>query len=124
MAFREPDKNGKIYAPGWFLANNEECTRLTQTIDSTDGRVVTVGTGKYLPMGSIWPANGATAKGIVYEDVDVTEGNMPGSVVMQGKVYENRLPETVNADAKTALQALGFVFLTEGGVTRPNYEGD
>ena len=124
MAFREPDKNGKVYAPGWFLADNEGCTRLTQTIDSTDERVVTVGTGKYLPMGSIWPANGATAKGIVYEDVDVTEGNMPGSVVMQGKVYENRLPETVNADAKTALQALGFVFLTEGTVTRPDYEGD
>lgn len=124
MAFREPDKNGKIYAPGWFLADNEGCTRLTQNIDFTDARVVTVGTGKYLPMGSIWPANGATAKGIVYEDVDVTEGNMPGSVVMQGKVYENRLPETVNADAKTALQALGFVFLTEGTVTRPDYEGD
>lgn len=124
MAFREPDKNGKIYAPGWFLADNEGCTRLTQTIDSTDARVVTVGTGKYLPMGSIWPANGSTAKGIVYEDVDVTEGNMPGSVVMQGKVYENRLPETVNSNAKTALQALGFVFLTEGEVTRPDYEGD
>lgn len=177
MAFREPDKNGKIYAPGWFLADNEGCTRLTQTIDSTDERVVTVGAGKYLPMGSIWPANGSTAKGIVYEDVDVTEGNMPGSVVMQGKVYENRLPEAVDtyssatvptggnpkelglyersgtspnyvytlttdttaaenktyysydgkniaSAAKTALQALGFVFLTEGTVTRPDYEGD
>lgn len=124
MAFREPDKNGKIYAPGWFLANNEECTRLTQTIDSTDERVVTVGAGKYLPMGTVWPSNNSSAKGIVYEDVDVTEGNMPGSVVMKGVVYENRLPAAIDSNAKTALIALGFVFLTEGTVTRPDYEGD
>lgn len=121
MAFREPDKNGKIYAPGWFLADNEGCTRLTQTIDSTDERVVTVGTGKYLPMGTIWPSNNSSAKGIVYEDVDVTEGNMPGSVVMKGVVYENRLPAAIDSNAKTALIARGFVFISsDGSVTRPD----
>lgn len=112
---------GKVYAPGYFLAQNENCTRLTFEADASNAQVVTDGLGKYIPMGTIWPANGATAKGIVYEDVDVSEGNMPGSLVTRGVVYANRLPDTLDSDAQSALEALGFVFLTEGTVTRPDY---
>ncbi len=57
--------------------------------------------------------------GIVYQDVDVTSGDMPGSVVMSGKVYEDRLPVTLEAAAKTALIAKGFVFMTSPAITRP-----
>lgn len=113
---------GKVYAPGYFLANNEACTRLTFEADASNAQAVTDGLGKYIPMGTIWPANGATATGIVYEDVDVSEGNMPGSLVTKGTVYTNRLPATLAAAAKTALEAKGFVFLTEGSVTRPEFE--
>ena len=119
MAFIEPVKSGVSYAPGYFLANNEKCTRLTREIPGTGDFVKEANGGKYVPMGTIFPANGATAEGIVYEDVDVTAGNMPGSVVTTGVVYENRLPETLDNAAKTALEAKGFVFLTEGAVTRP-----
>ena len=112
-------ETGKVYAPGYFLANNEECTRITFEADASNAQVVTVGTAKYVPMGTVWPANGATAVGIVYEDVDVSEGNMPGSLVTAGVVYENRLPATLASAAKTALAGLGFKFLTEGEVTRP-----
>lgn len=112
---------GKVYAPGYFLANNEDCTRITFEADASNAQAVTVGTAKYIKMGTIWPANGATAKGIVYEDVDVSEGNMPGSLVTRGVVYENRLPVELAQAAKTALVALGFQFLTEGTVTRPDF---
>lgn len=165
---------GKVYAPGYFLANNEDCTRITFEADASNAQAVTDGTAKYIKMGTIWPAAGSTAKGIVYEDVDVSEGNMPGSLVTAGVVYENRLPGAVDtyssatvpsggnpkelglyersgsspnyvytlttdttvasgktyysydgkkiaSAAKTALQALGFVFLTEGTVTRPDF---
>lgn len=115
---------GKVYAPGYFLADNEKCTRLTFEADASNAQVVTDGAAKYIPMGTIWPANGATAKGIVYEDVDVSEGNMPGSLVTRGVVYANRLPDVLDADAQTALEALGFTFLTEGTVTRPDYDDD
>ena len=115
---------GKVYAPGYFLADNEKCTRLTFEADASNAQVITEGLGKYIPMGTIWPANGATAKGIVYEDVDVSEGNMPGSLVTRGVVYANRLPDTLNANAQSALEALGFTFLTEGTVTRPDYDDD
>ena len=85
---------GKTYAPGYFLANNEDCTRLTFEADASNAAAKVEGEGKYIPMGTIWPSNDSQAIGIVYEDVDVSEGNMPGSVVTKGVVYEDRLPIT------------------------------
>lgn len=86
--------SGKVYAPGYFLANNENCMRLTKELASNSALVVEENGGKYIPMGTAYPSNDGNAVGIVYEDVDVSEGNMPGSVVMQGIVYENRLAIT------------------------------
>ncbi len=124
MSFIEPVKNGKTYAPGYFLANNEECTRLTQEISASDDRVVTVGTGKYLPMGVVWPSYDANAVGILYESIDVTAGNMPGSVVMEGTVYENRLAEA--ADSYSSVSPVGTEDPSEEGWyersgSSPNY---
>ncbi len=55
----------------------------------------------------------------MYEDVDVTSGNMPGSVVLRGTVYTDRLPVEIASAAKTALEGKGFRFVTEPTVTRP-----
>lgn len=110
---------GKAYAPGYFLAS-EECRRITYTADAENAAVKTAENGgKYLPMGTVYPANDGTAKGIIYEDVDVTSGDMPASLVVEGTVYENRLPVAVESAAKTALEALGIKFVTEPTVTRP-----
>lgn len=119
MSFIADGTSGKVYAPGYFLAH-EECERKTRTIPQS--LATTVGETKYVKMGTIFPANGATAEGIVYEDVDVTTGNMPGSVVLSGVVYLNRLPVAPVEAAKTALEAKGFTFITtEPAVTRPNW---
>ena len=84
---------GQAYAPGWFLADNEDCTRLTRQISAEDG-VEGANGGKYVKMGTAYPSNDGNAIGIVYEDVDVSTGDMPGSVVTKGVVYEDRLPVT------------------------------
>ena len=89
----EKAATGQAYAPGWFLADNEDCTRLTRQISAEDG-VEGANGGKYVPMGTAYPSNDGEAEGIVYEDVDVTTGDMPGSVVTKGVVYEDRLPVT------------------------------
>ena len=109
-------KTGIGYAPGWFLADNEHCTRETRTIPANHAEVVTAANGgKYVPMGAY-----VTGAGIVYEDVDVTTGDMPGSVVTAGTVYEDRVGAAAKA-AKTALQGLGFKFITSApAVTRPD----
>lgn len=122
MAFIYPDKTGTVYAPGWFLAR-EECERKTQQIAQNHAQVVTSADGtKHVPMGAFWPANNSsTVKGIVYEDVDVTAGAMPGSVVMSGVVYTDRLPASPGSGVQSALEALGFKFIaTSPTVTRPS----
>ncbi len=120
MSFvQTPAISGKAYAPGWFLADAENCERRTKTIAAT-GAADGENGGKYVPMGTIYPSNDANAIGIVYEDVDVTTGDMPGSVVLSGTVYEDRLADTVSENAKTALTALGFKFIAEApAVSRP-----
>lgn len=122
MSFIANEETSKVYAPGWFLAYDDEgCVRETRQISQTGATTEANGT-KYVKMGTIYPANDATAVGIVYEDVDVTTGNMPGSVVTKGVVYADRLPVAVASAAKTALEGLGFKFIaTSPAVTRPNW---
>ncbi len=72
---------------------------------------------KIVPAGAIVPANGSTAKGVLYEDIDVTEGAYPGSIVTEGVIFEDMLPTAAVSDAKTALT--GIVFKTGPSVMRP-----
>lgn len=128
MPFIQTD-NGKGYLAGYFLSH-EECVRKTMQMTATASYVTTTTDGrKYVKAGTIYPANDNTAIGIVYEDVDVTTGNMPGSVVLSGRVYTNRLPVaptddetsggTTTAGSKSTLESKGFIFETEPTVTRP-----
>lgn len=112
------NNTGAAYAPGWFLAADELVERKTRQMEQ-DGASVAENGGKYVPMGTVWPANDGTAEGIVYEHVDVTTGPMPGSVVTKGTVYKDRLPAELNGEAQTALEGKGFVFIEAPKVTRP-----
>lgn len=117
MSFIGEKHEGVVYAPGYFLAH-EECTRETRQIPQTMATTAANG-AKYVPMGTVYPSNDGNAVGIVYEDVDVTTGNMPGSVVTKGTVIEGRLAQSLETTAKTALEGKGFTFVTEPTVTRP-----
>lgn len=124
MSFIKNDASAKVYAPGYFLAH-EECVRETRQI-SAEGATTTNEGGKYVPMGTLYSVttgegSGAVTDyvGFVYEDVDVTNGDMPGSVVTKGVVYEDRLPAKLTSAEKTALVAKGFKFVTAPTVTRP-----
>lgn len=119
MSFIMNDHQGVTYAPGWFLVNNEDCSRFTKTIPQSLATTAADGS-KYVKMGTVFPSNDANAIGIVYEDVDVTSGSMPGSVVTKGEVYKDRLAGTLAQTAQTALEAKGFIFVnTSPTVTRP-----
>lgn len=92
MSFIGAVEQGKTYAPGFFLAH-EECVRETREIPQA-GAITADNGGKYVAMGTAFPSNDGNAIGIVYEDVDVTTGNMPGSVVTKGVIIEDRLAIT------------------------------
>lgn len=74
--------------------------------------------GKYktVKAGTPFPSNDANAIGFVFEDIDVTDGNMPGSVMVAGRVLADRL--TVASAAKTALSNKGIVFVDAPEITR------
>lgn len=121
MSFNQ-NKTGYGYAPGWFLAE-EDCSRETRTIAQDHAQVVTVGTTKHVPMGAFYPSNNSSyVEGIVYEDVDVTTGAMPGSVVTKGVVYLDRLPASPESGVQSALEGKGFKFYSTAPATlRPNF---
>lgn len=68
--------------------------------------------GKYkiAAAGTVFPANDATAEGILFEDVNVTNGDKVGSIITSGHVLSEYLPVSPSAEAKTALNAKGIYF--------------
>lgn len=107
MSFIDAVSKGVSYAPGFFLVNNEDCSRETKQIAQNSALVVSTDEGgKYVPMGTAYPTNDGKAIGILYEDVDVTVGDMPGSVVTKGEVYEDRLAITGAAYDSVTLKDL------------------
>ena len=120
MSFILNDPLNTKYQPGWFLAS-ADCRRETVQVAQNHSQVVTKADGsKYVPAGAVIPANGSTAKGILYEDVDVTSGDMPGSLVTEGVVYEDRLPASVQSAAKNVLTGIKFI-ANAPVITRPDF---
>lgn len=76
-----------------------------------EGRIIIEG-------GTVYPSNDGDAVGIVFEDVDVTDGNFAGSLIVAGYIYENRLPDDVEDTAKAVLNAKGLYFEDAPSVTR------
>lgn len=116
MSFNQ-NVNGRGYAPGWILAE-ADCSRETAEISASHAQAVTIGDKKIVPMGAVIPSNNSAAKGILYEDVEVTTGDMPGSIITRGKIYGDRLPADLDSDAASALTGITVVTAAPT-VTRP-----
>lgn len=66
--------------------------------------------GRYIvEAGTIYPANDATAIGVVMQDYDVTDGDENMAVIIHGFVLETKLPVAPSDLAKTALPMVKFV---------------
>lgn len=109
--------NGTAFDAGWFLVDDEACLRETADIAANHAQKVTRDGRVIVPMGAVIPANDATAKGILYEDIDVTEGAAPGSIVTRGVIYGDRLPAALAQAAATALTEIKVT--TSPAVIRP-----
>lgn len=116
MSFNQ-NTNGRGYAPGYFLAS-ADCKRETVEVSATHAQAVTIGAHKIVPAGAVIPSNDGNAKGILYEDVEVTTGNMPGSLVTEGAVYEDKLPAAIESSAEAVLTGIK-VITTSPAVVRP-----
>lgn len=61
-----------------------------------------------VPAGTIFPANDGTAIGIIYNDVDVSTGDQPCSVIVEGYILKDRLPEAPSPEAVAAMKEIKF----------------
>lgn len=89
-----------------FLAS-ADVTSFTEQISDAGVRADENGR-KIVKAGTVWPANDETAKGIVYTDVDVSEGPQPGAVLYEAWIIEERLPEPIDEAAKPELKGIKY----------------
>lgn len=59
-------------------------------------------------------------KGLLFEDIDITDGARIGSLMIGGYYIDAKLPSSVAANA-TALEAQGLHAIVEGDVERPDF---
>ena len=76
---------------------SEHFKAFTETIPQAMG--TDVNGRKIVRMGTVFPANDVTAKGLVLTDIDVTDGDAVGSVMIEGVVYKERLPVAIAGTA-------------------------
>lgn len=97
-------------SPKNFLES--EVGLIQKTMMGEQSKAETVGDKKIIKAGSVFPANQTGAKGIVFEDVDMTDDEKrPISVIVAGRIFKNRLPVSPETTAEKELEALGIVFL-------------
>lgn len=114
MSFISNEK-GRGFNAGYFLESEVGVVRKTATIEATKG--VAVGDRKIVPAGTV-----IESKGIVYEDVDVTTGDMPGSLVVAGRVYKDRLPTESKEKVDALKETLDIIVIDSvPTVTRPQF---
>lgn len=103
---------------GTFRPNflESEIGLVTKTYEIPDSMGVTDGTRKIVPAGTPYPSNDANAIGIVFDNVDVTYGAKAGSIMVAGRVLEDRL--TVATAAKNALVSAGIKFIDGPDISR------
>lgn len=121
MSFIAEPITGTTFEAGFFLVDDEGCLRLTKTIAADHAQKVVRNGRTIVPAGAVIPANGSTAVGLLYEDIDVTEGAAPGSVVVEGTVYGDRLPAALESAAASALTRIKV--LTSPSIVRPTVFG-
>ena len=66
---------------------------------------------KIVKAGTPFPADNATCKGYLLHDVDVTQGDAPGTYIFEGSIDKKKLTEAgvnVSAEAKAATPRVTF----------------
>lgn len=92
-----------------ILAIPDHYVCVAHTFLKNDAAATTVDGRKIIKAGTIYPANDATAKGVVFSDMDVTDGDMTGSILIHGFVKSAALPAVPAAAAITALKQVTFL---------------
>lgn len=93
-----------------ILAMPDHYVAIARKIEKDSALAVAEEGRKIVKAGTIFPANDATAIGVILNDYDVTDGDQMAAVVIHGFVLEAKLPaapaEAVNLPQITFVKAL------------------
>ena len=64
---------------------------------------------KIVKSGTVYPSNDENAIGIVFNDVDVTNGDEMASILVAGIILEERLPEEISNEAFQSLKLIDVI---------------
>lgn len=90
---------------------------VAHTFSQNDAAAVTVDGRKIIKAGTIYPANDQTAIGVVFSDMDVTDGDRTGTIIIHGFIKKAALPANPSANAIAALNMIKFLPLSPVEVT-------
>lgn len=91
-----------------ILLTPDHMVSLAQTFKKGDSAAVDVDGRKIIKAGTIYPSNDANALGIVLNEMDITNGDKTGALLLHGFVKVTALPEAPSAEAKAALPMIAF----------------
>ena len=92
-----------------ILAFPDHYVCMAHTFLKDDAAAITEDGRKVIKAGTIYPTNDASAKGIVFSDMDVTDGDVTGAILIHGFVKTAALPAEPAEAAKTALKQVSFL---------------
>lgn len=86
------------------------CIGRKQAQASVASGIVTQENGRFVvKAGTPYPANNATAIGLVFQDYDVTDGDVNMAILIHGFVLEEKLPVDLAEEAVTALKQISVL---------------
>ena len=100
-----------------FLGSEVGLVRKTITVKADNAEAVTENGRKIVVAGTIFTT---PYYGLLFEDVDVTDGDREGSLIIGGRYIDANLPKSASSYA-TQFQNQGLYAIVEGAVTRPDY---
>lgn len=100
-----------------FLGSEVGLVLKTITVPANNANVVTENNRKVVKAGTIITT---PYSGLLYNDVDVTDGDNLGSLMYAGYYVDAKLPKTASAQA-TTFSGHGLYAITEGTTTRPDF---
>lgn len=88
---------------GHILAMPDHYVAIARLLPKDDELAETVEGRKIVKAGTMYPANDATAWGVIMHDYDVTDGDVNAAVIIHGFLRKDRLNEPTDA----AIDAIG-----------------
>lgn len=79
-------------SPKNILATPDHYVAIARKLEKDSALAVTVEGRKVVKAGTLYPANDATAIGVILNDYDVTDGDAMAAVVIHGFILQAKLP--------------------------------